>query len=789
MAVAAATAWMIAAPPSARAARADDLAAHVNPRIGTGGMVPAPPGKIIKYDELWAETPAPFGGLTYVGATLPFGMIALSPDSNVDAQPPYAWSGGKNAYDRTILGFSHMHQSGNGLAYGHFLFMPTAGPVVLEPGPVDVPEKGYRSRFRVETERPSPGHYAVRLDDEGIDVELTVTARTGLHRYEFPSVKDAHVIVDLQHAIGFWKNVNGASLEVVDGTTILGTREAQARSGGARPFAFAATFSRPFSSYGIEVDGKVTPGQRRASGKAVKAHFDFDTTKDRVVFVKVAVSPVGVDGALANLTAEQPGWDFAETKRQARQVWNEALGKIEVRGGSAEQRRVFYTALYHSQLAPFVLGDADGHYRGSDGQIHRDGFTNYTFFSLWDTFRAQQPLLTLVAPERVPDMLRSMMAIAERGGGLPGAGLAGHHAAPVFADAYLKGIRGFDAERAFALVKRALTSGARGLDSYQALGWVAADKEPRASAHTLEYALDDWAAAELARALGKTEDDAFFRARSGNWRHVIDPKVGFARGRLADGSWRTPFDPRAVSHYQKDEDFVEANAWQYTFYVPHDGRGLAQRLGGRARLAARLDELFDQASVLTGTYSADVTGLWGQYAAGNEQSHHIAYLYAWAGEPWKTQWRVRELMTRFYTDTPEGLAGNDDAGATSAWYVWSALGFYPVNPVGGVYVIGSPLFESASIDVGDGKRFEVAAKGNGPVNLYIQSATLNGRPLDRTFITHAEVLAGGRLEFVMGPTPNRRWAASPTAAPPSASDPGGARGSVVPRPAGPRRRE
>lgn len=744
---------------AAAAAAPPDPAALVDPFIGTGGRVTRPPGSKGRYEDLAPDAPRtfPFGGQTYPGAVVPFGMIAVSPDAN---DGPLGWAAGYTWYDTTLLGFSHMHTSGNGSGFGHLLLAPSAGP---RPA-------GTVFRFSHAREAAAPGYYRVTLLDEEVDAELTATTHAALHRYRFPPRADATVAIDLAHGLRRWGSLRAAQVTVAGADTLVGSRQAEA---GRGPLYFVIRTSRAFAAPSIE---------RNAAGQPTRVTLTFDTRTDPTVLVKVGLAFTTLAAARADLQAELPDWDFERARGAARAAWNQALGKLRVTGGTAAERRIFTSALYHAELAPFTFADGQRAYLGADGRVHQADFVNYTFFSLWDTFRGQHPLLTLVEPARVRDMVKSMLALArENGGTLPvysvaggnGFGMVGRHAMPVIADAYAKGLADpADADEAYRLMRENMLRTDHGLGDYAKLGWVAGDHELRAAAQTLEYAIDDHAVAVMAGLLGKKDDAALFARRARQWHNVIDPATGFARGRLADGSWRTPFDPAAVSHYGPDEDFVEANAWQYTFTVPHDVAGLAATLGGRRALSAKLDAMFAAPPRLKGSWSADVSGLWGQYAHGNEQSLHVAYLYDWTGEPWKTQARVRQIAARFYDDGPEGLAGNDDAGALSAWYVWSALGLYPVDPVGGVYAIGSPFFDRTTVDVGGGRTFTVVARGNGPDAWYIQSARLDGKPFDRAWLRHAELVRGGTLELVMGRQPNRRWASAPAAAPPSASDAG-----------------
>ncbi len=697
-------------------------------------------------------------GHVHPGATVPFGMVQLGPDNG---RGGWDWTSGYHWSDSVITGFSHTHLSGTGIGdLTDILFAPVSDSVDLAWRAEDDGERPpWASSFSHANEEAEPGYYAVTLDRSGVRAELTATTRTGVHRYTFPAGSRPGLVIDLAHTIN-WDRPTETVLEVVDDTTVVGHRHSTGWAADQRLY-FVARFSTPIED-AILVDAGAL---LRFGGGAP-------------VVVRVGLSYVDRAGALANLEAEARG-GFDGTREAAREAWNEALGGVRVRGGDPASLRTFYTALYRTRLAPIVFQDVDGRYRGGDGAIHRarDGTTRYSIFSLWDTFRAQHPLLTIVEPDRVDDLVRSMLGFAAETGWLPVWELVGNetntmtgfHAVPVIADAYLKGFRGFDADAALDAMVHFAERDWRGLDHYRRYGYVPSELEKESVTKTLEYAYDDAAIARMARAMGRDSLADAFEARSASWRNVFDTWTGFARGRTADGGWVEPFDPFHASH-REDTDYTEGNAWQHSWFVPHDVRGLIDRMGGDEAFIAKLDALFDQDTTLTGeNVSPDISGMIGQYAHGNEPSHHIAYLYAWAGAPWRTQDRARQIMSTLYDDSPAGLPGNEDCGQLSAWYVLSALGFYPADPVGGVYVLSSPLFEKAEIDVGDGRTFTVLARDASVANRYIQSAELNGEPLDRAWIHHDEVVAGGTLRLVMGPEPNHAWAADRDAAPPSAT--------------------
>jgi predicted alpha-1,2-mannosidase len=721
---------IIAALSSGSPGKDSDPSGFVDPFIGTGGH-----------------------GHTYPGAIMPFGMVQLSPDTRLagwDGCSAYHYS------DSVVFGFSHTHLSGTGASdYGDILFMPTTGSVKLERGDAADPASGYCSRFRHETETASPGLYGVTLDDYGISVGLTVTRRVGFHRYVFPESDSANVVIDLTHR----DRVVDSGIRFVSDTEIEGFRRSKAWAEDQRIY-FVARFSRPFGARGVASDGELRPGARRAGGTDVKAFVSYDTKSGDEILVKVALSAVSCEGARKNLESEVPGWDFERTALAARSGWNESLGRIRIEGGTGDQRTVFYTALYHAMLAPNLFMDVDGAYLGRDLEAHHaEGFEYYTVFSLWDTYRAEHPLLTIIEPERTVDFLKTFIAQYEQGGLLPVWELAanetfcmiGYHAVPVIADAYVKGIRGFDAAAALEAMKASAMQDHFGLGLYREHGYIPSEGEGESVSKTLEYAYDDWCIAQMAGELGEEDDYLTYIQRAQYYRNLFDPSTGFMRARY-NGGWYAPFDP-----YEVNFNYTEANAWQYAFYVPHDIGGLIGLMGGRERFAERLDGLFAAPKELTGRGQPDITGMIGQYAHGNEPSQHMAYLYSYAGMPWRTQEAVRHIMDELYTTGPGGLCGNEDCGQMSAWYVLSALGFYPVTPGSDLYVIGSPLFERAVIDVGGGKSFVVEAKGASAENRYISSAALDGKLYTKSYIRHRDIVAGGVLVFDMAAEPNPEW--------------------------------
>jgi predicted alpha-1,2-mannosidase len=707
-----------------------DFTRYVDPFIGTGGH-----------------------GHTFPGAIVPFGMVQLSPDTRLTG-----WDGcsGYHYSDSVIYGFSHTHLSGTGISdYGDILLMPTSGEVRFNASG-DRPELGYASRFDHRNETARTGYYSVKLEDDNIFVELTATARVGFHRYTFPrTVSAGNILVDLTHR----DKVVDSGLKITGDRTLVGWRRSTGWAKDQIVF-FAAEFSRPFKSYGIAINDQLAGGVREAGGRNIKAFFSFEVGDEMPVLAKLAISATSIEGALKNLSAEVPGWNFDAIKNDATSKWNAELSKITVTGGTDAQLKNFYTALYHSMTAPNLFMDVDGKYLGLDRQIHTaTGFSNYTVFSLWDTFRAAHPLYTIIDQKRTGDFVKTFLAQYEEGGRLPVWELAanetdtmiGYHSVSVIADALAKGIRGYDVEKAFAAMKHSAELKHFGLAAYIDHGYIGSEEERESVSKTLEYAYDDWCIAQVALLLGKRADYERYLARAQYYKNVFDVRTGFVRPRT-NGNWLTPFEPREVNF-----SFTEANSWQYTFFAPQDVSGLIELMGGRLAFGTKLDQLFLEDSPTTGREQADITGLIGQYAHGNEPSHHMAYLYDYVGEQWKTAARVRDILERFYQPTPDGLIGNEDCGQMSAWYVLSAAGFYPVTPGSPVYAIGTTLFPEVRFNLENGKTFVIKAQGVSEKNIYIQSARLNGRPYRKSYLTHRDLMAGGELIFVMGPRPNRSW--------------------------------
>jgi predicted alpha-1,2-mannosidase len=733
--------------------------AAVDPFIGTGG-----------------------DGHTFPGAVVPFGMVQLSPDTQIkERKEAYGWAAGYRYDDDSIVGFSHTHFSGTGHSdLGDVLLMPIAGEVKLDPGDSRQPGSGYRSRFSHARESAEPGYYAVTLDDYAIRAELTAGERIGVHRYTFPQGKPARLLLDLRTSMyDYPGKVLWSRLRLRTDGTLTGFRETRGWAPG-RQLYFALRVSQPLQGHafhntekdiyykGFAAPGADDPASRaQLEGRALVGVLELGTAVEQVV-VKLALSPVSEEGAIANLDAEMPGWDFDRVRADAAAAWRAALGVFEV-DAQPQQRKAFFSALYHTLQAPSLFMDSDGRYRGPDNAVHQaQGWRNLSTFSLWDTYRAQHPLLTLVQPPQYTnDVVNSLLA-ARRASpqgilpvwafhGLETWCMIGYHAVPVIADAYMKGIRGYPVDEALQAMAASADYGPYGgLEHYKQLGYVPIDKVGEAASKTLEYAYDDWTIARVAADLGRSDIAQRFSARASNWRKVFDAKTGFMRARTSAGAFREPFDP-SVSGY--GSDYTEGNAWQYSWYVPHDVAGLIALHGGDRKFVARIDQVFDaKVDPKLFAHMEDITGLIGWYAHGNEPSHHLAYLYAYAGQPWRTQERLAQIMRTQYAPTPQGLVGNDDLGQMSAWYVFTALGFYPVAPASNEYVIGRPFLRRAALHLPNGKVFTVRAENLDDAHTYVGRVTLDGKPLDRSVIRHEQILAGGELVFTMQATPDKNWA-------------------------------
>ena len=703
----------------AQPAAEENYTRFVDPKIGTGGH-----------------------GHVFVGANVPFGMVQVGPTSIPQA---WDWTSGYHASDSTVIGFSHTHLSGTGLGdLFDITVMPVTGEVTYARGEEKDPASGMWSYADRTKEITKPGYYSVPLTRYGITAEMTATERVGLHRYTFPASDAAAVVFDLENG-GCWDKATQTHLEKEGDSRITGWRYSTGWAKDQRVY-FVAEFSKPFAKF-------ETVGDKYARAS-------FATTDGEQVLLKVALSPVSIEGAKANLVAELPGWDFDATVKAADAKWNAELSKVKVTTTDEAAKRIFYTALYHTMVAPSLFCDVNGDYYGSDHEIHRNAdFTNYTTFSLWDTYRAAMPLMTILHPEKMPDIIRTMLAIADEQGRLPVWHLwgnetdcmVGNPGIPVVADALVKGIEGFDREKAFEAIKKTAMNPDRGNGLRMQYGYIPCDLFNEAVAYDMEYALADGAAARAAEVLGRMEDAKFFEERSHSYRNYFDPSTRFMRGRDSRKGWRTPFDPFHSTH--RADDYCEGNAWQYTWLAPHDVEGLQGCFGSRAKLIEKLDSLFIVSPVIQGgNTSPDISGLIGQYAHGNEPSHHILYLYTMLGQPWKTADKVREVLTTLYHDAPDGLSGNEDVGQMSAWYILSSLGMYEAEPAGGRYWFGSPLFDRAELKV-EGGVFTITAENNSAENKYIQRVWLDGQLYTKPWIAHADVVRGGELRFEMGAEP------------------------------------
>ncbi len=703
-------------------------------------------------------------GHTYPGASLPFGMMQLSPDTRLEG---WDGCGGYHYSDSIIFGFSHTHLSGTGIAdYADILFMPTSGEVKMHNGIADGSDRGYSSLFSHMEEKASPGYYFVHLKDHSVDVELTVDERSGIHRYTFNEDVEQNVIIDLAHR----DMVLESSLRKVSDTEIEGMRRSRSWAQDQVVY-FVAKTDRPIVEFGISDNGELIE-DGSAEGTDIKAYLRFDPEESDQLQIKVGISATSIEAARKNLKEGIGDKNFDEVAENAREVWNTELSKIEVKGGTQDQRRIFYSALYHSFLAPNLFSNVDGSYRGTDLKVHISKEKVYTVFSLWDTFRATHPLYTLVQRERTAEFLSTFEKQYTNGGQLPVWELAGnytgcmigYHSIPVIVDAYVKGITDFDTDLMLGAMVAIANQDHLGLDAYKTLGFIPSGAESESASKTLEYAYDDWCIATFAIALGQDSIAARFYERAQSYKNLFDPSTGFFRARL-NGGWFGPFDPAEVNF-----NYTEANAWQYSQFAPQDVNGHIDLMGGDKVYWAQLDDLFSAESETTGREQVDITGLIGQYAHGNEPSHHMAYLYTYAGKPWRTQELVRQIMNQLYSNAPDGLRGNEDCGQMSSWFVLSAMGFYSVTPGSDIYVIGSPLFDEATIHLENGMDFTIKARNNSSGNVYIRSAKLNGSDFTRSFINHSEIMQGGVLEFEMGAEPNYQWASSPETRPVSLID-------------------
>ena len=703
-------------------------------------------------------------------------MVQLSPDTHIlgwDASSGYHYD------DDHIYGFSHTHLSGTGIGdLGDVALLPFSGGDSIKPV----------ATFKKDTEKATPGYYAVRLDNFGINVELTSTDRVGFHKYTYDNPKERRVLLDLGHILqpNWGHKLIGNQYLLVNDSTVEGTVKTQGWA-HFHSMSYRITFSEPIETVYQYIGGKLRKDSlflRLNTAEDLKFHYKF-AEKAQPLYVKVALSVVDPEGAEKNLEAELPGWDFDKTREESTHIWNEALNLIQIEADPKVMVN-FYTALYHTMVAPSEFCDVNGDYRGADGQVRTNpGHKTYTTFSLWDTYRAAMPLMTILHPDRMPDVIRTMLAIADEQGRLPVWHLwgnetdcmVGNPGIPVVADAIVKGIGGFDREQAFEAIRKTAMNPDRGNGLRMKHGYIPCDLFNEAVAYDMEYALADGAAARAAEALGKTEDAAYFTGRSHSYRNYFDSATRFMRGRDAKGGWRTPFNPFASTH--RADDYCEGNAWHYNWSVFHDVQGLINLYGSDEAFTQKIDSVFTLPNTVhPGTYGGmihemkemQLAGM-GQYAHGNQPIQHMIYLYSYAGQPWKTQYWSRQITSRLYNSSERGFPGDEDQGGMSSWYVLSALGIYSVCPGTDQYVLGSPVFGKATITTEEGRQFVIEAENNAPDHVYIQSATLNGEPLDRNWITYDEITRGGTLHLVMGPEPNLERGTSKQAAPFSLSKP------------------
>lgn len=693
-------------------------------------------------------------GHVFVGANVPFGAVQLGPTNVFEG---WDWCSGYNYVSNTIIGFTHTHLSGTGIGdLNDILVMPATGPSQLD----------YVSTFSHDKEVVKAGYYSVILDKYKIKAELTSSERVGFHRYTFPELQEnPHVMLDLNAGVG-WDSPVDTYVKQVDATTLVGYRHSKGWANDQRLY-FAVKLSQPLNSLSLSDSSSRSTNNQELKGKRVKAVLGFKSISQQSLKLKVGLSPVSYENALANIQAEIPGWDFDKVVAMADNKWEKELSKVKI-SADEETKKTFYTAMYHTMIAPSVFDDANGDYRGTDKKIyHKPGFTNYTTFSLWDTYRAFHPLFTFLHQDKVSDVVNSFLAIYKQQGKLPVWHLMGsetntmigYHAVPIIVDAYLKGFKGFDADLAYEAMKHSAMQKVEGIEYAQKIQYIPSDKVIESVAKGLEYAIDDWCIAQMAKKMNKTEDYKYFSKRAKLYSEYFDKQSRFMRGKLENGNWRTPFNPIASKH--REDDYTEGNAWQYTWLVPQDPEGLIGLFGGDAPFTKKLDTLFSMSSAMDAGSSPDISGLVGQYAQGNEPNHHIPYLYAYAGKPWKTANLVRQITDSLYTNKPDGLCGNEDLGQMSSWYVFSAMGFYPVNPANGTYVFGSPLINDAVISLPGNKKFHIKVQGNSKDNKYIQKALLNGKPYKKSYLRHKDMVAGGELTLFMGYKPSATWGVNP----------------------------
>lgn len=705
-----------------------------------------------------------YHGHVFVGTSVPFGMVQLGP-SNI--HKGWDWCSAYHHSDSILIGFSHTHLSGTGCTdLGDILVMPL-NEIRTPRGNQDNISDGYATKYSHANEVARPEYYSLLLDRYNIKAELTATDRVGFHRYTYPQGKPASILIDLREGNG--SNAYDSYIRQVDDYTVEGYRYVRGWS-PSRKVYFVLKSDKKIEKFTAYDDNTPKPW-KQLKVESVKSVLTFGDVKE--VKIKVALSSVSCENAMMNLQTELPHWDFDKVVKASSDRWNEQLAKLEVESDDEAAKRVFYTAHYHTMIAPTLFCDVNGEYRGMNDMIYTDPKkANYTTLSLWDTYRALHPLMTITQAERVDDIVNSMLSIYRQQDKLPiwplmsgeTNQMPGYSSVPVIADAYLKGFSGFDAEEAFrAMVATATYERQNGVPYVMDRGYIPADKIHEATSIAMEYAVDDWGIAAMAKKMGKTADYETFAKRAMYYKNYFDSSIKFIRPKLEDGSWRTPYDPARSIHGVGD--FCEGNGWQYTFFVPQDSYGLIGLFGGNKPFVEKLDQFFTNNDSMGEGASSDITGLIGQYAHGNEPSHHVAYLYVYAGAQWKTAEKVRYIMDEFYTDKPDGIIGNEDCGQMSAWYLLSAMGFYQVNPSDGVLVFGSPRFDKVTAKVRGGKTFTVEAENNSKENIYIQKVYLNGKLYPKTYITYNDIVSGGNLKFVMGKRPNKKWASNKSALP------------------------
>ena len=709
----------------------EDLTQFVDPRIGTGGH-----------------------GHVFYGANVPYGFIQLGPTSIPQS---WDWVSGYHVSDSTVIGFPHTHLSGTGIGDLHDInVMPVVGEVTYSRGDASSYETGLWSYSDRSKEVVTPGYYRTHLSRYNVDVELTATKRVGFHKYTFLGNESPAIVFDMVNG-GCWDKTTEAVIRVVNDSTVSGYRYSKGWADDQRVF-FRAEFSRKFDNVEFIVNDSVKEGNM-AKGAQLFARVNFAAGNQEPVYMKVALSPTSEEGAQLNMQTELSSWDFEKTIADAKAAWNKELNKVKVYTTDEASKKIFYTSLYHTLFAPSEFCDVNGDYYGADKQMHKgEGFVNYTTFSLWDTYRAAQPLMTILHPEKMSDIINTMLHIHQQQGKLPVWHLmgcetncmVGNPGVPVVADAILKDIKGFDPELAFKALKESSMLPERGMEHRIEYRFIPADKMTEAIAYDMEYAIADWTVAQAAQKLGKQEDYEYFLKRSKSYKNYFDASTGFMRGKMLDGSWRTPFSPYASSH--REDDYCEGNAWQYTWLVPHDVEGLVECFGSKEAFVNKLDSLFLANGDMGEASSPDISGLIGQYAHGNEPSHHTVYLYTLVGQPWKTADRIKEILHTMYTDQPDGLSGNEDVGQMSAWYILSSFGFYQVEPAGGKFVFGYPNFDKVEIAVPAGK-FVIERENKGQQNNYIQGIVFNGTEYKKPWIEYADIMKGGELKFLMGDEP------------------------------------